>query len=121
MWTIKKSVLEDLIQASKNYLPDEFLCFLAGNKKAKSISEIILIPTQNGKTFSSINLYNMPIDNDLVGSVHSHPNGFTLPSKADKLFFKRFKINIIIGLNNIRTIISFYDENSQEIKVNILE
>ncbi|MDD3083961.1 MAG: Mov34/MPN/PAD-1 family protein [Candidatus ainarchaeum sp.] len=121
MWKIKKNLINDIIQSSKNYLPEEFLCFLSGNEEKKEINEIVLIPTQNGNDYSSINIYNMPIDKTIIGSLHSHPNGLPIASKADKKFFERFKINIIIGITQVETKINAYDNKSNKINIKIVD
>ncbi len=116
MWKIKKNVIDAAFEASNNYLPDEFMCFLGGDKKSQIINEIVLLPTYNGKTFSSINLGTIPIDETIVGSLHSHPNGCSKFSDADKNFFKRFEINIILGVGKNNEI-TFYDNKSNKINV----
>jgi proteasome lid subunit RPN8/RPN11 len=121
MWHIKKSLLEDIIQSSKNYLPDEFLCFLGGNTQKQEIIEIIFLPNQSDESSTSINMNAFPSDATIIGSAHSHPNSSILPSNADKKFFKRFKINIIIGLNKFETRIGFYNEKTNKIEVKIID
>ncbi|MFA5763767.1 MAG: hypothetical protein WC915_03055 [archaeon] len=120
MWKIKKTLLEDAFEAANNFLPKEFMCFLGGDEKTQIIDEIVILPTYNGETFSSININTMPFDKTIVGSLHSHPNGFAGASNADKKFFKRFKLNLILGVG-IRKEIRFFDENSTDITVEILD
>ncbi|MDD4250648.1 MAG: Mov34/MPN/PAD-1 family protein [Candidatus ainarchaeum sp.] len=121
MWKIKKNLIEDVIQSAKNYYPKEFLCFLSGDKEAKEINEIVLIPTLNGDDYSSVNTYNIPIDNTILGSLHSHPNGSTFPSTADKKFFKRYLINVIIGLDTNNTIINVFDDKSNKLDIELID
>jgi len=98
MWKIKQTLIEDAFEAANNFLPKEFMCFLGGDSKTQNIEEIVILPTYNGETFSSVNMNTMPLDQTIIGSLHSHPNGFAMPSNADKHFFKRFKINLILGV-----------------------
>jgi proteasome lid subunit RPN8/RPN11 len=93
------------------------MCFLGGNLQKKEIEEIVFLPTETGYNFASININLIPIaDRDsIVGSLHSHPNGYLKPSKADAKFFKRFKINIILGNKTAK----FFDENAQPLEVEI--
>ncbi len=121
MWKIKKSLLEDAMDTSENYYPREFLCFLSGNKKEEEVEEIVLLPSYNGENFSSINMNDMPIDDTIIGSLHSHPGGSVSPSSADKRFFKRFPINIIIGISPIRKKIGFYDDEGERTIVEVVE
>ena len=114
MWQIKKELLEDIIESSKNYFPKEFMCFLSGDLKKQVIDEFVLLPTDNGETFASISLSVIPIDDSILGSIHSHPNGNPYPSKADKIFFKKYQINAIIGLTLSNIKIIFYDKNGEK-------
>jgi len=43
-------------------------------------------------------LHMLPIDFSIVGTVHSHPSGFPLPSHADLEFFDKYgRIHIIVA------------------------
>lgn len=119
MWTIKKSVIEDALLASQNCSPKEFMCFLGGNKKTQEIIEIVLLPTYNTENSASINFNVMPFDDEICGSLHSHPNGIASPSKADLAFFKRYHLNAIIGITNHSNCINFYNEKGVQINVKI--
>jgi proteasome lid subunit RPN8/RPN11 len=119
MWKIKQNLIEDAFFAANNFLPKEFLCFLGGDEKKQEITEIVILPTYNGETFSSINTNIIPFDKTIIGSLHSHPNGITQPSEADEKFFKNYKINIIIS-NKLKKQISFFDNNSKPLKVQII-
>ena len=118
MWKLKKTLLEDLLEASKKYYPDEFMCFLAGDKENKTILEIVLLPNKSGRTFASIQESVIPIDDTIIGSVHSHPRGQARPSSADKKFFGRYELNLIISTTNEQ--IAFFDSKSEEIRVDII-
>jgi proteasome lid subunit RPN8/RPN11 len=120
LWKIKKSLLEDLIEASNKYYPDEFMCFLSGNKKTQEVKEIVFLPTTNGKNFASINTNIIPFDPEIIGSVHSHPNGVASPSTADKTFFRNYKLNIIIGTGN-ETKTAFFNNQGHPEKIEILD
>lgn len=117
MWKIKQSLLEDLMESSKNYYPDEFMCFLSGDKKNKRIEEVVFLPNTSGKNYASIWEAVMPIDEDIVGSVHSHPTGRASPSTADKKFFAKYSLNLIISVNERK--IGFFDSKGNPIQVEI--
>jgi proteasome lid subunit RPN8/RPN11 len=120
MWKIKQNLIDDAFQAADNFLPKEFMCFLGGDENKQEINEIVILPTYNGETFSSVNLNIMPFDKTIIGSLHSHPNGFAQPSNADKQFFKRYKINLILGNGPIRQI-GFFDNKSNPLQVEIIK
>jgi proteasome lid subunit RPN8/RPN11 len=113
MWQIKKTIIEDLIASSKKMYPDEFLCFLGGDKAVKRVDEIIFLPTTSGETFSSVDVLSIPFDESIIGSFHSHPNGMAFPSKADKTFFHRYFLNLILGLGTIDDVRAFNNEGNE--------
>ena len=119
MQQINKTLLEDAFSSARKYYPDEFMCFLGQNPKTKIIDEIVLLPTTNGKTFTSINLGVIPIDDTIIGSLHSHPSNSITPSKADLNFFKRFKVNFILGIGQYNNFAS-YDENGNKLELELL-
>lgn len=94
---IKRSLLELIMESSKDTLPNEFAAIL----KAKNniIYEIAMVPgTVAGERSALFKLYNLPIDYSYVGTVHSHPSGIIYPSDEDLKLFSNFgKIHIIVG------------------------
>ena len=118
MWKIKKTLLEDLVESSRKYYPNEFMCFLSGNKKTKIIEEIVFLPSTSGKTFASIWEAVIPLDETIIGSVHSHPQGQASPSSADKQFFRKYNLNVIIGVSAKQ--INFFNNAGQAIQVEII-
>ena len=97
MWKIKKTLIEDACMAAQNSLPNEFMCFLGGNKKNQTIIEVIFFPTQTSEDSASVNELNIPFDETIVGSLHSHPFSTARPSQQDKKFFTKYEINLILG------------------------
>jgi proteasome lid subunit RPN8/RPN11 len=52
-----------------------------------------------GRDNALVNLWMMPIDYSVVGSVHSHPSGNWSPSDADREFFQKFgSVHLIVGM-----------------------
>jgi len=113
MWKIKKQLLEEICNAAKNYYPNEFMCFLFGNKE--TIEEIVLLPNTSGKDFAQISPTVIPIDEQILGSLHSHPNGSARPSEADKQFFRRHKINAIIDGSYLPERVNFFNSKGEQI------
>lgn len=118
MWKIKKELLEEIANAAQKTYPYEFLCFLSGKKEI--IEEIVFIPNTNGESFVEINTHNLPIDNTIIGSIHSHPNGGNYPSKADKKFFQNYQVNGIIDYSYKINQIRFYNKKGEAIEVEIV-
>lgn len=117
MWKIKKNLVEEICLAAKRYYPKEFLCFLGGNKKEKIIEEIVLLPNTSGNDFASIFDHVIPLDETIIGSIHSHPDSSSIPSKADQKFFQRYEINAIIDGSYLLERVRFFDSKGNEIKV----
>lgn len=94
---IKKNVLHLICEIAKENYPNEF----SGQLRALDgvVHELTMLPgTRGGRMSALVNLWMMPIDYSVVGSVHSHPSGNVTPSGADREFFSKFgAVHIIIG------------------------
>ena len=118
---ISKSLLEDLLEASRNTFPNEFLALLAENKKG-IVSEFVLIPTIYGKTHAIFRRDLMPIDKSIVGSFHSHPGNSSRPSSADlRVFSVMGKIHLIAHYPFDFGTIRAFDEKGKETAIEIVE
>ena len=120
MRKIKKSLLLDAISAAQNYLPKEFICFLGGEEKTKTVTEIVFIPARTSGDAASIEGLAMPFDEGIVGSLHSHPFSGSMPSRQDKRFFSKYRLNIIFGHPYAIENTGFYDQKGEKTRV-ILE
>lgn len=116
---IDEVLLTNLCDLGQNYHPNEALCFLTGTSldtyRENSIpqksyidfdslqdqyvlTEYYIIPeTKSGPTSATVNPHNIPITGNIMGTFHTHPNGTTTPSSADKNMFHRYSVNIIMG------------------------
>ena len=63
------------------------------------ISELLLLPgTTAGHRHANFQLYMMPIDLGVAGTVHSHPSGALHPSDADVRLFRHWgQRHLILG------------------------
>ena len=118
---IRRSVLELIMAAARENYPNEW----SGQLRAKEgvIHEITMLPgTLQGRDNALVNLWMMPVDFTVVGSVHSHPSGNFSPSDADREFFQKFgTIHIIAGRPyNLRTW-QAYDWNGEPIDLAIVD
>ena len=95
---IKRSVLELMMAAARENYPNEW----SGQLRARNgvIFELTMLPgTMVGRDNALVNLWMMPIDYSVVGSVHSHPSGNWSPSDADREFFQKFgSVHLIVGM-----------------------
>ena len=107
----------ELLQAFRNNFPDEFFVLLSKDSKDVIDSYVVLplfYQTPNAVSYRS-DL--MPLDSSIVGTMHSHPSGYAIPSDADLSTFHRFgNIHLIVGypysLENIRA----YNKKGEPLK-----
>lgn len=84
--TVKRSVLESVLDYAKACHPNEGILLLKGRmSKDRIIVEEVEIPplAVHGRSFSNFPLHMLPIDFSVVGTAHSHPSGVSRPSIGD--------------------------------------
>jgi len=84
--SIRKELLETLLESAKALHPKETILLLRGraNRATISVSEILIPPlATHGKGFSSFPTHMLPIDFSIIGVAHSHPSGSLQPSVGD--------------------------------------
>jgi proteasome lid subunit RPN8/RPN11 len=122
-WKIEHNCLDLIIESAKSVYPNEFGALLrVDDNKKSTISEIILLPgTVQGETHTIFKLHMMPIDFNIVGTIHSHPSPFPIPSNSDlELFRKHGRVHIIIANPYDYYSWKAYDYNGEEIKIEIV-
>ena len=119
-WRIRERVLDLVLESSKSSYPDEFGAFLRA--KHGIIYEIVLLPgTVSGRGAVLYNLMMKPIDFTIVGTVHSHPSGYPIPSQADlDMFSKTGDVHIIVAYPYTRESWKAYNRNGEEIEVKVI-
>ena len=122
MVSIRKGTLDAILLAAKNTFPDEFLALLSSKGKNNVIDEYVLLPAIYGKTFSSIRLDLVPYDSSLRGSVHSHPYGKAMPSRADLRAFRAMgEIHLIIASPFNFDSFNAFNKAGKEIELKVVE
>lgn len=87
-WAIRRETLEMILEASRDTYPREFGAILRAEEGV--VSEILLIPgTVSGDSHAIFHLNMLPIDFSVVGTVHSHPSPYPIPSAEDMEFFQK--------------------------------
>jgi len=84
--TIKRELLEMLLEGAKTLHPKETIVLLRGkvSKDSISVSEVVIPPLATyGSGFSSFPTHLLPMDFSIVGVAHSHPSGSLRPSVGD--------------------------------------
>ncbi|MBD6955875.1 MAG: Mov34/MPN/PAD-1 family protein [Thermoplasmata archaeon] len=119
-YRIKRETLNMIMESAKDTHPNEFAAFLRA--ESGIIYEIILLPgTISGRRSAIYQLYTKPIDFSLVGTVHSHPSGVTIPSEEDLLLFSRTgDVHIIVGYPYGPDDFSVYDRNGRRIGIEVI-
>jgi hypothetical protein len=115
---VSKKLLEDLVYSSSLNRPLEFFCLL---KKTNGVlDEFIYLP--NEQSINSVSISSLVLSPyiDAGGSFHSHPDGSPFPSGQDKIFFKSFKINAILGEPFNINSINFFDSKGTQLKVKLV-
>jgi len=85
---VKSEVIEFILGVSTELHPREFTGQLRWNEGI--ISEVLIIPASTyGEGFAETRRDMIPIDGDIIGSVHSHPTHNFRPSNADLRYFKK--------------------------------
>lgn len=122
-WKISHKCLDLIIESSKSIYPKEFGGFLrVDDEKKNLISEVVLIPgTISGNSHAIFKLHMLPVDFNIVGTVHSHPSPNTSPSNADlALFRKHGRVHIIAGQPFDENSWKGYDYKGNEITIKVL-
>ncbi|MBI2598006.1 MAG: Mov34/MPN/PAD-1 family protein [Candidatus Diapherotrites archaeon] len=120
MYSIKKEVLGAIIEASKNTFPEEFIGVLGGNIKNKIIDELIVVPATFGTDFSAIHTHLLPMDQKIIGTIHSHPSTSSRPSQEDlNAFGKLGQVHIIIAKPFEPSSMKCFDSKGNTVKLKI--
>lgn len=122
-WSIKRKCLEIILESAKSIYPNEFGGLLKVDSKLKNtIIEVVLLPgTISGGTQALFKLNMLPIDFSIVGTVHSHPSGIPIPSRADlELFDKYGRIHIIVATPFNESSFKTYNYLGNEIVITIV-
>lgn len=117
MWKMKQNLFLELLFAAKRKYPKEFLCFLGGNSKNKTITEFIFIPNEANENSTYFLEHTIPFDETIIGTIHSHPTNNTNPSKEDKKVFQKYQINIILSFPFQKENYKVYNQKAEQIQL----
>lgn len=97
---IDREVVDEITQIAREAHPNEFVAMLQGKVKNEilHIDGLIFLPGETSNQGAVMKVFMMPLIDDTVGSVHSHPGYNASPSNADLYFFaKNGLFHLIIG------------------------
>lgn len=120
--SIRRSVLQSALACGLSALPNEFGGMLRSDEPGV-ITELVLIPgTTTGRRRANLQLWMLPADFTIIGTVHSHPSGALHPSDADLQLFHHWGIrHLILGNPYARGCWRAYNGRGEEVHLDVLE
>ena len=120
--SITRRALTSALASGRSAYPNEFGGVLRADPPGV-ISELLLLPgTTAGRRHANFQLYMLPADLTVVGTVHSHPSGALHPSDADQRLFRSWgRRHIILGAPFGPGSWRAYDSNGEETRLEVLE
>lgn len=116
---ISEKLVETILEAGKNTFPREFIGLL--EEKNEIISELIILPSEQGESLSSIRYDLLPLGLKIAGTIHSHPSNNPFPSAQDKRMFSKIgKIHLICASPFTKKTIKAFDYKGKEIELIIV-
>jgi proteasome lid subunit RPN8/RPN11 len=83
---VAQRLLDAILENCRIAYPRESILLLRGKRRGKKIeiTDLIIPPlATRGQSFTSFPVHMLPIDFSIMGSVHSHPSGYSKPSVED--------------------------------------
>lgn len=120
--TITRRALSSALASARSAYPNEFGGVLRADPPGV-ISELLLLPgTTAGRRHANFQLYMLPADLTVVGTIHSHPSGALHPSDADVRLFRNWgRRHIIVGAPFGPGSWRAYDGNGEEVRLEVRE
>jgi proteasome lid subunit RPN8/RPN11 len=112
---ISRNCLDSALACAKSSYPKEFGGILRSDEPGV-ITDLLLIPgTTSGARHANFQLYMLPADLGVMGTVHSHPSGALHPSAADLRLFRHWgRRHVILGYPFGMGSWRAYDGNGEE-------
>jgi proteasome lid subunit RPN8/RPN11 len=122
-WFITPNLVRNICNSARATYPDEFISMLGVKEKGShTLSELVILPSEFGRTHSEIRADLIPFDPLIVGSIHSHPDEGAYPSSADRNFFSRMgSIHIIAGYPYSFNTMRAYSSSGKRIPLQLTE
>ena len=95
---ITRRCLDSALACARSAFPNEFGGVLRSDEPGV-ITDLLLLPgTTAGRRHANFQLYMLPVDLGVAGTVHSHPSGALHPSEADTTLFRHWgRRHLILG------------------------
>jgi proteasome lid subunit RPN8/RPN11 len=118
---ITRRCLDSALACARSALPNEFGGVLRADPPGV-ISDLLLLPgTTAGRRHANFQLWMLPVDLGVAGTVHSHPSGALHPSEADLTLFRHWgRRHVILGAPFHSGAWRAYDGNGREIPLEVV-
>jgi proteasome lid subunit RPN8/RPN11 len=120
---IDREVVDEILQIARNSYPKEFVAMLQGKVKDNVllIDGLLFLPGETSDQGAVMNLFMMPLIDEGIGSVHSHPGYNANPSGADLHFFsKNGLFHMIIAQPYILDSINAYNSFGERVDFKVI-
>lgn len=119
---ITRRALHSALASARSAYPNEFGGLFRADPPGV-ISELLMLPgTTAGRRHANFQLYMLPADPTVAGTVHSHPSGALHPSDADLRLFRNWgRRHIILGAPYDPGCWRAYDGNGEETVLRVIE
>lgn len=117
---IARDALKFVLEVSASSHPNEFAGMLYETDQV--ITDVDVPITQSSNVNAVMDLFMLPVNIHIVGSVHSHPSGELQPSDADiQMFMQNGDYHIIVGYPYEITSWACYDRIGDIRKLDVLD
>jgi proteasome lid subunit RPN8/RPN11 len=117
---IARDALKFVLEVSASSHPNEFAGMLYETDQI--ITDVDVPITQSSNVNAVMDLFMLPVNTHIVGSVHSHPSGELQPSDADiRMFMQNGDYHIIVGHPYEITSWACYDRIGNIRKLDVLD
>ena len=114
---IKKELLENILELSKEAYPNEVAAILLNNP----VDDFVIMPAEFTTYQVHVKMNLIPIYVNLHGTFHSHPTSNNNPSRADLSFFGKLgKEHLIIAYPYDLNAVAVYKNNGEKTELEIL-
>ena len=122
-WKITRRLLRELLHAASCVYPNEFISMLSiSEKNNRVISSFVVLPAQFGRAHAQLHTEFLPMDDTIVGTVHSHPSSSVRPSSQDTSTFSRLgNVHLFLGFPFNESDVAAYDGRGKRIFFEIVE
>ncbi|MGB9636218.1 MAG: Mov34/MPN/PAD-1 family protein [Thermoplasmata archaeon] len=118
---ISRKLLEAVFENAKSAHPNEFAALLRTNRRGVIAQYVVLPGTISSSEAAVFMLHMRPVDFEIIGTIHTHPSPYPLPSGADLALFERYGvIHIIVAYPYTMRSWKAYNPYGKEIKLEVV-